>query len=164
EYGTDSLEVHVDAAGPGDRILVVDDVIATGGTAAAALGLLGELGAEVIGLSVFIELTFLQGRNRLGDLPLHVLVQYLPTRPSTRPGGIRPSSSRRGHLGAGTGVPNGGEGPRRPTAQVGGAVHHPSGGGHGHPRRVRPRRGDVGRRLPARHGRGHRDRARGHRR
>lgn len=76
EYGTDSLEVHVDAAGPGDRILVVDDVIATGGTAAAALGLLGELGAEVIGLSVFIELTFLQGRDRLGDLPLHVLVQY----------------------------------------------------------------------------------------
>lgn len=76
EYGTDALEVHVDAAGSADRVLLVDDVIATGGTAAAAAGLLADLGADVIGLSVFIELTFLNGRDRLGDLPLHALLEY----------------------------------------------------------------------------------------
>ncbi|MEX2278752.1 MAG: adenine phosphoribosyltransferase [Acidimicrobiia bacterium] len=76
EYGTDALEVHVDAAGPDDRVLLVDDVIATGGTAAAAAALLGELGSDVVGLSVFIELTFLNGRDRLGDLPLHALLEY----------------------------------------------------------------------------------------
>jgi adenine phosphoribosyltransferase len=76
EYGTDSLEVHVDAADTPDRVLLVDDVIATGGTAAAAIKLLHDLGAEVVGLSVFIELTFLHGRERLGDLPLHALLEY----------------------------------------------------------------------------------------
>lgn len=76
EYGTDALEVHVDAAGPDDRVLLVDDVIATGGTATAASGLLRELGSEVVALSVFIELTFLSGRDRLGDLPLHALLEY----------------------------------------------------------------------------------------
>ncbi|MEX0756711.1 MAG: adenine phosphoribosyltransferase [Acidimicrobiia bacterium] len=76
EYGTDALEVHVDAAGPDDRVLLVDDVIATGGTAAAAAELLVELGSDVVGLSVFIELTFLNGRDRLGDLPLHALLEY----------------------------------------------------------------------------------------
>ena len=76
EYGTDALEVHVDAASDDDRILIVDDVIATGGTAAAAVGLLDELGGHVVGLSVFIELTFLNGRDRLGDLPFHALLEY----------------------------------------------------------------------------------------
>lgn len=76
EYGTDSLEVHVDAAAPSDRVLIVDDVIATGGTAAAAAGLLSDLGADAVALSVFIELTFLHGRDRLGDLPLHALLEY----------------------------------------------------------------------------------------
>ncbi len=76
EYGEDALEVHVDAAHAGDRVLIVDDVIATGGTAAAAVDLLGDLGAEVTGLSVFIELTFLSGRDRLGDVPLHALLEY----------------------------------------------------------------------------------------
>jgi adenine phosphoribosyltransferase len=76
EYGTDALEVHVDAASDGDRILIVDDVIATGGTAAAAVGLLDELGGHVVGMSVFIELAFLNGRDRLGDLPFHALLEY----------------------------------------------------------------------------------------
>lgn len=76
EYGEDALEVHVDAAGAGDRVLIVDDVIATGGTAAAAVALFRDLGAEVIGLSVFLELTFLNGRDLLGDVPLHALLEY----------------------------------------------------------------------------------------
>jgi adenine phosphoribosyltransferase len=76
EYGDDALEIHVDAAGPGDRVLIVDDVIATGGTANAAVNLLQDLGAEVVGLSVFIELGFLSGRRQLGDLPIHVLLEY----------------------------------------------------------------------------------------
>lgn len=76
EYGSDELEVHVDATSGDDRILIVDDVIATGGTAAAAAGLLDELGGHVVGLSVFIELTFLKGRDRLGDLPFHALLEY----------------------------------------------------------------------------------------
>jgi adenine phosphoribosyltransferase len=76
EYGEDSLEVHIDAAHEGDKVLIVDDVIATGGTAAAAVELFSKLGAEVTGLSVFIELTFLNGRDRLGDLPFHALIEY----------------------------------------------------------------------------------------
>lgn len=76
EYGIDSLEIHTDAAGPDDRVLIVDDVIATGGTAAAAIKLLSNVGATVSGLSVFIELTFLEGRDRLGDVPLHALLRY----------------------------------------------------------------------------------------
>lgn len=76
EYGEDALEVHIDAADSEDRVLIVDDVIATGGTAAAAVGLLNDLGADVVGLSVFIELTFLNGRDRLGELPLHALLEY----------------------------------------------------------------------------------------
>lgn len=76
EYGVDSLEIHVDAADPDDRVLLVDDVIATGGTAAAAIELLSKVGASVVGLSVFIELTFLNGRDRLGDMPLHALLRY----------------------------------------------------------------------------------------
>lgn len=76
EYGTDQLEVHVDAAGPDDRILLVDDVIATGGTAAAALRLMKSIGADVAGFAVFIELAFLNGKNTLPDVPYHALLVY----------------------------------------------------------------------------------------
>lgn len=76
EYGTDRLEVHVDAAGSSDRVLVVDDVIATGGTASAALRLMEGFGAEVAGFSVFIELAFLNGRDTLPQVPYHALLVY----------------------------------------------------------------------------------------
>jgi adenine phosphoribosyltransferase len=76
EYGTDALEMHTDAVVPGDRVLVVDDVIATGGTAAAALGLLSEAGAEVIAVSVFIELGFLNGAEALGGVPFHAILTF----------------------------------------------------------------------------------------
>ncbi|HJR91626.1 MAG TPA: adenine phosphoribosyltransferase [Acidimicrobiia bacterium] len=76
EYGTDRLEVHIDAAGPGDRVLLVDDVIATGGTAAAALRLIDQLGAEAAGFTVFIELAFLAGKAALPELPYHALLVY----------------------------------------------------------------------------------------
>jgi len=67
EYGKDSLEIHRDACAPGERVLIVDDVLATGGTAEAAARLADELGAEVIGMSFFIELEKLAGRSRLPD-------------------------------------------------------------------------------------------------
>jgi len=67
EYGTDSILAHQDAAGPGDRVLVIDDVLATGGTAAAACALLEDLGATVIGVGVLLELGFLHGRARLAE-------------------------------------------------------------------------------------------------
>jgi adenine phosphoribosyltransferase len=76
EYGTDALEIHTDSARPGERILVVDDVIATGGTAAAAIRLLRRIGADVIGFAVFIELGFLDGARQLNGVPLHALVTY----------------------------------------------------------------------------------------
>ena len=76
EYGTDALEVHVDAVTEGERVLLVDDVIATGGTAAAAIRLLRGIGAEVVGLSVFIELVFLGGSDHLDGVPLHALLRY----------------------------------------------------------------------------------------
>jgi adenine phosphoribosyltransferase len=65
EYGSDTLEIHDDAVTPGDRVLVVDDVIATGGTAAATVELVRRLGGEVVGLSFLVELEFLGGRPRL---------------------------------------------------------------------------------------------------
>jgi adenine phosphoribosyltransferase len=76
EYGTDSLEIHTDAAAKGEKVLLVDDVIATGGTAAAAIRLLRKIGAEVVGFSVFIELGFLDGAQKLDGVPLHALVTY----------------------------------------------------------------------------------------
>lgn len=76
EYGIDSLEVHTDAVAPSERVLLVDDVIATGGTAAAAIRLLKGIGADVVGFSVFIELAFLNGSSKLDGVPLHALLRY----------------------------------------------------------------------------------------
>ncbi len=76
EYGSDALEVHVDAVGPDDKVLIVDDVIATGGTAGAAISLLRQAGADVAGFAVFIELGFLGGRGALDGVTFHALLSY----------------------------------------------------------------------------------------
>lgn len=76
EYGTDALEVHADALAAGHRALVVDDVLATGGTAAATAELVESLGAAVAGVAVLIELGFLGGRSKLGNHPLHAVLSY----------------------------------------------------------------------------------------
>ena len=76
EYGKDALEVHVDAVHDGEKVLIVDDVIATGGTAAAAIRLLRRLGADVVGFAAFIELVFLGGVQLLDGVPLHALLRY----------------------------------------------------------------------------------------
>ncbi len=76
EYGTDTLEMHTDAFGPGERVLIVDDVLATGGTAAAAVELVRRSGAEVAGLVFLIELTFLAGRTRLDGQKIHSLITF----------------------------------------------------------------------------------------
>jgi len=75
EYGSDSIEAHADAVGPDDRVLVVDDVLATGGTAAAAVELVKSLGAEVVGVSVLVELAFLGGRDKI-DVPIEAVIVY----------------------------------------------------------------------------------------
>ena len=74
EYGTATIEVHRDAFSAGDRVLVVDDVLATGGTAAAAVDLIGQAGAQVVGLSFLIELAALGGRARLPGADVRTLV------------------------------------------------------------------------------------------
>jgi adenine phosphoribosyltransferase len=76
EYGTDSLEVHRDAVTPGARVIVLDDVLATGGTAKAKCELVERLGGQVAGVAFVIELTFLNGRARLDGYDVHSLVQY----------------------------------------------------------------------------------------
>ena len=76
EYGTDQLEVHSDAVEPGQRVLIVDDVLATGGTAAAAVRLINKLGGDVIGVQVLIELEDLGGRKRLPDLKVVSEIVY----------------------------------------------------------------------------------------
>jgi adenine phosphoribosyltransferase len=76
EYGTDSLEVHADAFPTGARVIVLDDVLATGGTARAKVDLVERLGGEVVGALFVIELTFLDGRERLGDTDVHALIAY----------------------------------------------------------------------------------------
>ena len=76
EYGSDGLELHRDAFGPGDRVVVVDDVLATGGTAAAATELVARTGAQVVGAGFLIELDFLSGRSRLPDHPVVSLLRY----------------------------------------------------------------------------------------
>ncbi len=77
EYGTDSVEIHTDAFRPGQKILVIDDLLATGGTVAAALQLIQEnFSVEIVEVDFLIELTFLDGRAKLPDLPIHSLIQY----------------------------------------------------------------------------------------
>jgi adenine phosphoribosyltransferase len=76
EYGTDCLEVHEDAVRHGQRVLVVDDVLATGGTAKAASSLVRRLGGELVGLSFLIELNFLRGRDKLVGDEVHSVLQY----------------------------------------------------------------------------------------
>ena len=76
EYGTDRIEVHSDAVLPGDRVLIVDDVLATGGTGRAAIDLVHKMGADVVGFSVLVELDFLGGRQRLDGVRTHSVVHY----------------------------------------------------------------------------------------
>lgn len=76
EYGSDALEMHHDAVGPGDRVLIVDDVLATGGTANAAAQLVGGTGASVGGFAFLIELDFLKGRQRLQGRRVEALLHY----------------------------------------------------------------------------------------
>jgi adenine phosphoribosyltransferase len=76
EYGTDKLEIHRDAIHPGERILIVDDVLATGGTAAATSRLVETLGGIVVGIGVMIELPDLGGRARLGERRVESLTRY----------------------------------------------------------------------------------------
>ncbi|MEM6797707.1 MAG: adenine phosphoribosyltransferase [Acidobacteriota bacterium] len=76
EYGTDTLEMHRDAVEPGERVLIVDDVIATGGTAEAAARLVESCEGVVAGLGFVVELAFLDGRSRLGERPVHSLIRY----------------------------------------------------------------------------------------
>src|SRR5215467_7564935 len=76
EYGTDSLEIHEDAIKKGDRVIICDDLLATGGTAAATAKLVGQLGGKVEGLAFAVELTFLNGRAKLPGLDVFSLIQY----------------------------------------------------------------------------------------
>ncbi len=76
EYGTDTLEIHTDAIPKGGRVLMIDDLLATGGTAAAAVDLVHGLGAEVVGASFLIELGFLPGRGKVEPVPVHSVIRY----------------------------------------------------------------------------------------
>lgn len=76
EYGTASLEVHIDALEKGDRVLLVDDLIATGGTAAASCELIEKLGAEIVACAFVIELDFLKGRDKISKYDIHSLIHY----------------------------------------------------------------------------------------
>jgi adenine phosphoribosyltransferase len=76
EYGEATVELHVDAVGPGERVLVVDDVLATGGTAEAVGRLVARQGAELVSYSFLVELGFLHGARRLGPSKVHALVRY----------------------------------------------------------------------------------------
>lgn len=75
EYGTDTVEIHADAVVPGQKAVVVDDLLATGGTMSATISLLRKMGAEVPGAACIIELTFLDGRSKI-DVPLTTLIAY----------------------------------------------------------------------------------------
>ena len=76
EYGSNTLEVHRDAVGPGQRVLIVDDLLATGGTVAATVDLVRELGGTVVATAFLIELKALAGRDKLNGLPVHSLITF----------------------------------------------------------------------------------------
>ena len=76
EYGTDSLEIHQDAIAPGAKVLIVDDLLATGGTAQATVKLLNQIDAEIIGCAFVIELMALKGRDKLSPVPIINLIEY----------------------------------------------------------------------------------------
>lgn len=76
EYGSDTLEIHDDAVARGQRVLIVDDLLATGGTAAATVGLVRALGGDVVGVQFLIELVALNGRDRLAGEPVNAVLQY----------------------------------------------------------------------------------------
>jgi adenine phosphoribosyltransferase len=76
EYGTDTLEMHHDALQPGDKVLIVDDLLATGGTVKAVTDLVQQLQGKIIGIAFLIELTDLKGRDKLKDYPVYSLVKY----------------------------------------------------------------------------------------
>ena len=76
EYGSDTIEIHEDGVKPGERVLLVDDLLATGGTMGAALKLVRRIGGKPVGAAFVIELGFLNGRTRLGDTPSRALVRF----------------------------------------------------------------------------------------
>ncbi len=76
EYGTDTIQIQHDAVQPGDRVVIVDDLLATGGTMKASQALFKQAGADVVGAACIIELTFLSGRKKLGDIPFDALIAY----------------------------------------------------------------------------------------
>lgn len=76
EYGKDTLEIHADAIAPGDRVLICDDLLATGGTMCASRNLIERIGGKVVACAVLIELAFLEGRKRLEDTPVEALIRY----------------------------------------------------------------------------------------
>jgi adenine phosphoribosyltransferase len=76
EYGADTLEIHQDALNPGQRVLISDDLLATGGTAAATVALVRQLGGQVVGASFAVELTFLNGRAKLHGIDVYSMIQY----------------------------------------------------------------------------------------
>jgi adenine phosphoribosyltransferase len=76
EYGTATIEIHRDAIRAGERVIIVDDVLATGGTARATARLIERLGGKVIGIACLMELTFLNGRKAISDYDFHTLLQY----------------------------------------------------------------------------------------
>ncbi|HAH30816.1 MAG TPA: adenine phosphoribosyltransferase [Elusimicrobia bacterium] len=76
EYGQDTLQIHEDSLGKNEKVLIVDDVLATGGTASAVCELVNKLGAQVAGITMLIELEFLKGRNKLAGRDVHSLIKY----------------------------------------------------------------------------------------
>jgi len=76
EYGTDTLEMHQDAIKPGDKVLIVDDLLATGGTVKAVTDLIKQFQGKIIGIAFLIELTELKGRDKLKDYPLYSVIKY----------------------------------------------------------------------------------------
>jgi adenine phosphoribosyltransferase len=74
EYGTDSIEIHADAVGSGDKVLMIDDLLATGGTMQAACQLVSQLGGKIVGVAFLVELDFLAGRAKLDGYDIHTLI------------------------------------------------------------------------------------------